>query len=139
MKENGDDLLTVGRLAHAAQVGVSTLRFYERSGLLPKPLRTASNYRLYPKEAARRIRFVRRAQQLGFTLNEIKQLLNLRVASGSTCAEVRERADAKIRDIVERIGSLRRMARALARLASECGKKRSNHTCPILEHLEGHL
>jgi len=131
--------MTVGRLAHAAQVGVSTLRFYERSGLLPKPPRTASNYRLYPSEAAQRIRFVRRAQQLGFTLNEIKQLLNLRVASGSTCADVRERADVKIRDIEERIGSLRRMERALAKLASECGQKRSKRTCPILEHLEGHL
>ena len=139
MKEHGDGLLTVGRLARTAQVGVSTLRFYERAGLLPKPLRTASNYRLYPNEAARRIRFVRRAQQLGFTLNEIKQLLNLRVGGDSTCADVRERAEAKIRDIDERIGSLRRMERALAKLASECGQKRSKRTCPILEHLEGQL
>src|SRR5690242_15561019 len=98
----GAGLLTMGRLAGAAQVKVSTLRFYERSGLLRKPLRAASNYRLYPNEAAERVRFIRRAQELGFTLTEIKQLLALRVASESTCADVRQRAHDKIRDIEER-------------------------------------
>ena len=139
MKQNGDALLTIGRLARIAQVGVSTLRFYEREGLLPRPPRTASNYRLYPTEAVRRIRFVRRAQELGFTLTEIKQLLNLRVAGASTCVHVRQRAEIKIRDIGKRIDSLRRMARALTKLSSACGKKQPNQTCPILDHLEEHL
>jgi len=131
--------LTVGQLAREAQVGIPTLRFYERSGLLPKPPRTASNYRLYPAEAAGRVRFIRRAQELGFTLGEIKELLNLRVDGQKTCADVRARAEAKLADIEERIRSLRRMSRALSKLASECGRRPSRPGCAVLEHLEGHL
>src|SRR5262245_47299743 len=141
MKANGanDNQLTISRLSETAKVGVPTLRFYERSGLLPKPRRNASNYRLYSNEAVDRIRFIRRAQELGFTLSEIKDLLNLRVSGPISCAEVRERAEAKIADIEERILSLRRMGRALAKLASACGQEGAKKSCPILEHLEGHL
>jgi len=141
MKKQGaiENRLTVGGLARVAQVRVPTLRFYERSGLLPKAERTASNYRLYSDEAVNRIRFIRRAQQLGFTLIEIKELLNLRVGGQSTCAHIRERAEAKIEDIEERIRSLRRMSRALEKLVSGCGEKPTKQACPILERLEGHL
>jgi DNA-binding transcriptional MerR regulator len=71
--------MTVGRTAHLANVGIPTMRFYERAGLLPKPARSAANYRIYPEETVTRIRFIRRAQVLGFTLKEIKELLELRV------------------------------------------------------------
>jgi len=131
--------LTVGRVAQLAEVGVPTLRFYERAGLLPKPSRNASNYRLYDDEAVQRVRFIRRAQQLGFTLNEVKELLGLRVAATTSCADVRQRAEAKVLDVQARIRSLQRMNRALAKLASECGKRRSQRSCPILDYLEGNL
>jgi MerR family mercuric resistance operon transcriptional regulator len=91
--------MTVGRTARLAEVGIPTMRFYERAGLLPKPTRTASNYRLYPDEAVARIRFIRRAKELGFTLKEIKDLLELRVSWRTSCAQVRSRAEAKITDI----------------------------------------
>ena len=112
------------------------MRFYERVGLLPKPTRTASNYRLYPEEAVTRIRFIRRAQQLGFTLKEIKDLLELRVSRRTSCAQVRAHAESKMTDIEERIRSLRQMKRALTKLAHECETQSGGH-CPLLMHLEG--
>jgi len=128
--------MTVGRTARLADVGIPTMRFYERAGLLPKPTRTAANYRLYPDEAVTRIRFIRRAQQLGFTLKEIKELLELRVSRQTSCAEVRSRAEAKIEDIEARIRSLRQMSRALGKLAHEC-ETQGGGDCPLLKHLEG--
>jgi len=128
--------MTVGRTARLAEVRVPTMRFYERAGLLPMPMRTASNYRLYPEEVVTRIRFIRRAQQLGFTLKEIKELLELRVTRRRSCAQVRSRAQAKLADIEARIRSLRQMSRALGRLANECETK-SGGDCPLFKHLEG--
>ena len=131
--------LTVGQTARLAEVGIPTMRFYERAGLLPKPPRTTSNYRLYPDEMVARIRFIRRAQELGFTLKEIKDLLELRVRRGRSCGEVRSRAESKIADIEARIRSLRQMRRALTRLADECGARGSATGCPLLEFLEDQL
>ena len=136
MKGAIDNSLTVSRLARRAQVGIPTLRFYDRSGLLPKPKRSASNYRLYPSESVHRIRFIRRAQQLGFSLSEIRDLLNLRRSEQTPCVLVRERAEAKIADIRERIHSLKRIGRALAKLAAACNRQHSDQSCPILEYLE---
>ena len=116
-QEASGDRLTIGSLARRAGVGVPALRFYERAGLLPKPARSGANYRLYSEEAVARIQFIRRAQELGFTLNQIKNLLELRVNRRTSCAEVRSRAQAKIADIETRIRSLRQMSRALAKLA----------------------
>ena len=130
---------TIGELARAAGVGVPTIRYYERAGLLPPPARTASNYRVYRDEAVARLRFIRRAQQLGFTLEEIKGLLELRVNRRTTCADVRSRAEAKITDIEARIRSLRQMRRALTKLAEECETHSNGIGCPLLEHLEGNL
>ena len=130
---------TIGELARAAGVGVSTVRYYERAGLLPQPDRTATNYRLYRDEAVARLRFIRRAQQLGFTLEEIKGLLELRVSRRTTCADVRSRAEAKITDIEARIRSLRQMSHALTKLADECETHSDGVGCPLLEHLEGKL
>lgn len=98
--------LTVSKVARAANVAVPTLRFYERARLLPKPARSAANYRVYSEDAVGRIRFIRRAQQLGFTLSEIRDILNLRVSGERSCAEVRELAEAKIAEIRARIRSL---------------------------------
>lgn len=127
---------TIGRLAWRAGVGVTTVRFYERAGILARPPRTPANYRLYGDDALARIRFTRRAQKLGFTLAEIKELLGLRVNQKTSCADVRRLAEAKIADIKARIRSLQRMRTALQKLAEQCASGRSNSLCPILEHLE---
>jgi MerR family transcriptional regulator, copper efflux regulator len=127
--------LTIGRTARLAEVGIPTMRFYERAGLLPKASRTAANYRLYSDETVSRIRFIRRAQTLGFTLSEIKDLLELRVSRETSCAQVRARAEAKIADIAARLRSLRQMSRALVTLAREC-ESQSGSNCPLLRYLE---
>ena len=128
--------LTIGQLARQAGVGVETVRFYEREGLIADPPRRASGYRQYPADAVRRVRFIRHAKGLGFTLKEIAELLYLRVAPDSTCADVRQRANDKIADIEQRIESLARMKAALERLASRCRGRGPTTDCPILEDLD---
>ncbi len=108
--------LTIGELAKQGGVNLETIRYYERKGLLPKPPRTPSGYRAFPEMAVRRIRFIKQAQELGFSLKEIEELLALRIAPGSTRADVRERAEAKITDIEDKISRLRSMKKALERL-----------------------
>jgi MerR family mercuric resistance operon transcriptional regulator len=133
--ETGDGL-TIGQVARQASVNVETLRYYERRGLIPAPPRRASGYRQYPARTVARIRFIKRAQELGFSLREISGLLALRVDPGTTCADVRTRAEAKIAEIEEKIRDLRRMRMALERLASACRGKGPTSDCPILEELE---
>ncbi len=128
--------MTIGRIAKAASVRLGTLRYYERRGLLPRPPRTASNYRLYPAETVRRVRFIRRAQQLGFMLEEIRELLSLRARPGARCADVLRRAQAKVRDIDGKVRSLQAMRKALSRLVSACSGKGPVTECPILETLD---
>lgn len=107
--------MTIGRLAQGAGIGVETVRFYERKGLLEQPSRAASGYRQYPSGTLTRLRFIRQAKDLGFTLPEIKELLSLRVSPGASCAEVQERIQAKIDGIEEKISSLDRNAKGSAR------------------------
>jgi MerR family mercuric resistance operon transcriptional regulator len=101
--------LTIGKVAHQAGVGVETVRFYEREGLIVEPVRSGSGYRQYPEETVSRIRFIRHAKELGFSLREIRELLSLRVASDRSTAEVKAHAQAKIADIEQKICTLRRM------------------------------
>ena len=126
---------TIGNLAKEAGVNLETVRFYERQGLLNKPPRSASGYRLFPAEAARRLRFIRRAQELGFSLAEIRELLSLRVSRTTTSAEIRARAEAKITDVKAKIKSLEAMKQALRKLTKTCGGCRPVAECPILESL----
>jgi MerR family copper efflux transcriptional regulator len=128
--------LTIGQLAEQAGVGVETLRFYERKKLIPEPPRRRSGYREYPPEAVSRIRFIRGAKELGFSLKEIDELLTLRAESEGQCAEVLARAQGKIADISQRIASLERMKRALEQLASTCSERATSGDCPILDALE---
>jgi MerR family copper efflux transcriptional regulator len=129
--------MTIGQVAKRARVGVETIRFYEREGLIAPPPRRPSGYRDYPPETVDRIRFVRRAKALGFSLSEVKELLALRVAPDTTCAQIRERAETKIGDIEDRIASLQRMKQVLAQLADACGGKGAVSECPILDALDG--
>lgn len=128
--------LTIGDVARKAQVNVETLRYYERRGLLAKPPRSDSNYRLYPEDAVKRVRFIRRAQELGFTLKEIGELLSLRATAGASCKAVRQLAEEKIADVNEKIRTLEAMHTALAKLVAQCSGQGPITDCPILETLD---
>jgi MerR family copper efflux transcriptional regulator len=130
------DSLTIGKVAKRACVGVETLRFYERQGLIDQPPRRDSGYRQYPADTVDRLRFIKRAKELGFSLREIKELMALRVAPGAKCPRVRKRAEAKMGDIEEKIRSLQRMKQALQKLAAACEGEGSVSKCPILDALE---
>ncbi len=130
------EALTIGQLAKQAGVGVETIRFYEREGLLAEPERRPSGYRQYTPEVVRRVRFIRHAKDLGFALKEIQELLELRVDPISTCADVRQRARAKIADIEGRVVALERMKAALEQLARSCRGRGPTSECPILEVLD---
>ena len=128
--------LTIGRLAKQAGVNLETVRFYERRGLLPRPPRSASGYRLFPAEAARRLKFIRRAQELGFSLAEVAELLSLRVSRRTTSAEIRARAEAKIADIEAKMKSLESIKETLGKLTKVCDGCGPVAQCPILESLD---
>lgn len=129
--------LTIGEVAGGSGVNLETVRYYERRGLLPKPPRTASGYRSFPTDTVRRVKFIKHAQALGFTLTEIKELLALRVDPDTTCAQVRDQARAKVADIKQRIRSLEGMKKALEQLAAACRGRGPLNECPILESLDG--
>ena len=128
--------MTIGKVARLSGVGVETVRFYEREGLIEAPPRSESGYRQYPLDAVERIRFTKRAKELGFTLKEIKELLRLRMDPDTTCSDVRSRADAKLADIESKLRDLRRIKKALERLKCECKGAGPASDCPILEYLE---
>lgn len=131
-----DKALRSGEVAAAAGVNIETLRYYERRGILDEPPRRASGYREYPPEAVQIVRFVKRAQELGFTLEVIQELLALRDSETRTCGDVRELAELKIGEINEKLRQLRAMKRALAKLVSSCEDGASARECPILEALD---
>ncbi len=133
------DKLKTGELAKRAGVNIETLRFYERKGLLPKPPQRASGYREYPTESVALIRFIKRAQELGFSLAEVRELLALRVQPGTTCAEVRERAEHKLLDVRQKIADLKAIERALNKVTATCTGRGPLSECPILENLDGEL
>lgn len=128
--------LTIGQVARQAGVGVETVRFYERRGLLEEPPRKASGYRQYGADVVDRISFIKRAKELGFTLNEINELLQLRLDPEGNCDEVRRRAEQKIVDIESKLRQLRAMKRAISKLVRACAHDRQPDRCPILESLE---
>jgi len=130
------DGLTIGNLAKLAEVHIETLRYYERQGIVPRPPRTISNYRRYPEDTIRRVRFVKHSRKLGFSLEEIKELLALRGTHGAGCRNVQQRAAAKIKEIEEKIRSLQAMRRSLRNLVEQCKGKAPLTECPILESLD---
>lgn len=129
--------MTIGQVAREAGVGVETLRFYEREGLLEQPGRRESGYRQYDPAVVGRLRFIQRAKTLGFTLREIKELLRLHGDEDATRADVKRRAEGKIADIEAKIEDLRRMRAALGELVQACDGDGPLHGCPIIEALAG--
>src|SRR6266567_2100328 len=128
--------LTIGHLARKSGMNLETVRYYERRGLLPKPPRSASGYRLFPIEAAQRLRFIQRAKELGFSLKEIGELLSLRVSPATTSARIRAKAKAKIADIRSKIRSLESMEKTLQKLTKSCTGCAPITECPILESFD---
>ncbi len=129
------DNLTIGQVARTAGLGVETVRYYERRGLIPAPPRSGGGYRLYPADTVRRLRFIVRAKTLGFTLQEIGELLALRARPGAGCADVQAQAEAKIADIEVRLVQLQAMRRTLSELVTRCDGEGSTSECPILDAL----
>ncbi|HEX5385603.1 MAG TPA: heavy metal-responsive transcriptional regulator [Gemmatimonadales bacterium] len=127
--------MTIGELARRAGVGVQTVRYYERRRLLPAAARRSSGYREFTPAALDRLRFIRRAQELGFTLAEIAELLALRLDPHTTAADVKARASRKIHEIDEKMRDLDRIRRALAHLAGRCRAHGPTGDCPLMDAL----
>lgn len=129
--------LTIGQVAKRAGVGIDTVRFYEREGLIDEPPRRPSGYRQYPPDTVQRVRFIRRAKELGFTLPEIQELISLRDGgAGRRRKDVLILAQAKMRDIDQRLAKLQAMRSALYGLIETCACGQGRATCPILEALD---
>ncbi len=129
--------MTIGELAKKVGVNVQTVRYYEREGLLPDAHRWPdSGYRDFDDDALLRLQFIRSAKELGFTLREIKELLDMRVLPGESCAEVKRLLEVKLVDIETRMREMRRLRRVLLKFVTACGQRRAKTTCPALWALE---
>jgi Hg(II)-responsive transcriptional regulator len=129
--------LTIGKLAKQSGVGIDTVRFYEREGLLPRASRTQSGYRLYSDNDVERLRFIRRAKGLGFSLEEIGELLDLNATRGSR-ASVKKLAQHRLSDLNQKISELTAIRDALAALVQQCNGEGSLKGCPIIEGVLAH-
>lgn len=123
-------------MAAQAEVNPQTLRYYERRGLLPAPVRSPGGYRAYQAEAVRRVRFIKGAQGLGFSLAEVESLLDLADGGPDRCEAVRALAEEKITDLRRRIARLQALQAGLARLVATCERPRTERECPILQELD---
>jgi Hg(II)-responsive transcriptional regulator len=124
------------QVADQAGVNVQTLRYYERRGLLPEPERSRSGYRSYDTQAVRTVRFVKRAQSLGFSLEEIEALLHLAAGGPDSCDAAKELATEKIDELDRKIADLAIMRDSLGQLVATCRRSRSRRLCPLLEAIE---
>lgn len=128
--------MRTAQVAKQAGVNTQTLRYYERRGLLPDPERTGAGYRVYGPDAVRIVRFVRRAQELGFTLTEIEPLLELADGGPDSCETTRQLATEKVAELDGKITHLRAMRASLAGLADTCTRPRADRDCPLLHSLD---
>ena len=126
------DVLTRGQLAREAGVKLATVRYYERRGLLSDTGQSRAGYHHYDREAVSRLRFIKRAQELGFSLAEIQELLELGTDPGATCGDIKPLADAKVAEVQQKIRDLQRVKRALTKLAEACPGQGATDGCPIL-------
>lgn len=129
-------MLNIGEVAQQCCVTVETLRYYEREGLIPSPERGANGYRRYSPDVIRRIRFIKRAQDVGFTLKDTADLLSLRTDPGASCKDVQKRALEKLSEIDEKVEMLIRMRDILTIWANACPSEGPVSECPILDALD---
>jgi MerR family mercuric resistance operon transcriptional regulator/MerR family gold-responsive transcriptional activator of gol and ges genes len=128
--------LKIGQLAKDVGVNIETIRYYERRNLLGPTSRLPSGYRLYNREAQRRLQFIKNAQALGFTLHEIEELLDLQVSSKARCGDVQRKAEAKLKHVEAKVHDLQSLATALRRLIRTCRAGQPTAHCAILQSLE---
>jgi DNA-binding transcriptional MerR regulator len=128
--------MKIGELSEQAGVSVQTVRYYERRGLLPEPDRTESGYRSYNREALLHLRFILTAKGLGFTLSEIRELIDLRVDPAATAQEVRTHARQKIQTTKAKIADLNRLLHGLERLVAECNAGSPPHECALMRSFD---
>lgn len=128
--------ITIGRLAKAVGVNIQTVRYYERLKLIEPTERKLSGYRLYDGASLKRLRFIKNAQMLGFTLHEIAELLNLRASSKARCGDAQRKAEAKLAHVNVKVRELRALACALQGLIRSCRAGQPTGQCPILTSLE---
>lgn len=136
-KYNGVTTFKIGEVARRADVNKETVRYYEERNLIPTPDRRRSGYRIFTQRHIDQIKFIKRAQQLGFTLSEIKELLELRIDEDTSCSEIKEEARQKYQDVSKKIEDLRRIKETLTGLIDSCSEDGPIGDCPILEALEG--
>jgi len=138
IEEKYEDVTTykIGEVASRAKVNKETVRYYEKRGLITKPDRRRSGYRIFTKEHIDQIKFIKRSQQLGFTLNEIDELLDLRLNKNETCEKVRQKASEKLKDINQKIDDLTSMSQVLKQLIEDCKTDKTQDKCVILNTLE---
>lgn len=129
--------MTIGKAAESAGVGVETIRFYERRGLIEQPRKPGSTgFRLYPADTVRRVRFIKRAQELGFSLRQIEELLSLRADPFADCSNVRAAATAKVEEVEQKIEELKQILAALHTVIDACPGRGDLGACTILEALD---
>lgn len=131
--------LTIGKIATLSNIGVETIRYYEREKLINSPPRNSSGYRQYPIETIDRIKFIKNAKESGFTLKEIKELLNLKLKKNGACDKVKKQAELKLFQVEEKIISLKNIKTSLKKLIEACSSDGTKvGACPILENFEKH-
>ena len=128
--------LTIGQVAKQSGIGIETIRFYERKGLIDEPPRKESGYRQYTDDVIRQLTFIQHAKTLGFSLREINELLSLRSRPGVTSREIKLMAQTKLGDIEQKIKMLRRMQKTLKNLVNQCSGHGPTEECPIIEALD---
>jgi MerR family mercuric resistance operon transcriptional regulator len=136
-KYDGVTTYKIGEVASRADVNKETVRYYEKRGLIPKPDRRRSGYRIFTHRHIDQIRFIKRAQELGFTLSEIKELLELRLDGDSSCEQVREKAELKLGEVKQKIKDLKNIKEVLGELIEACKADGTTEECVILNALEG--
>ncbi len=129
-------MLKIGEVARQTDVGVETIRYYERIGLLSEPSRLASGYRQFDRSVVKRIQFIRNSKQLGFTLTEIRELLALWHDPNTRCQHVRQRAEMKIAEIESKVRALHAMKRSLKKIVCQCESNNTMDDCPIWDGLD---
>ncbi|MGN6314233.1 MAG: MerR family transcriptional regulator [Rhodanobacteraceae bacterium] len=139
MNTNPASHMTIGAVARGAGVPIDTIRYYERAGLLPEPRRRGSGYRDYDRGAIERLRFIRRAKALGFSLDDIRELLALSADHEKGVRNVKQRAEARLAKLELQIRELQRMRRGLKHLIARCPGRGDPDACPILHALAGDL
>lgn len=135
MNKNGNNI-SIGVLSKQAGIGIETIRYYERLGILTPVTRKASGYRVYNLDSFKTLRFLKHAQELGFSLSEIKDLLKLRVKKESQCKSVQEKAAIHLDDVKNKIEKLENIRKVLSKLVRQCRSKKTSDFCPILDSFE---